>query len=196
MQHEETGIMVAAKGSKFTAENGDLFILLENGRRYQGEANTAEISTTEFERHAIRLETKELAEEPIKVGTIPSTVLFASDAPSYQAELHSRLGIPISAIILALLAIPLSFVDPRAGRSLNLMLAILIFIIYSNMLNIFEAWVTQSKVSTSVGLWPVHFAFALLTIYLFHRRNQLLPILPTGLNLIPNSAKRKKEKSA
>lgn len=195
-QHEETGIMVAAKGSKFTAENGDLFILLENGRRYQGEPNTAEISTTEFERHAIRLETKELAEEPIKVGTIPSTVLFASDAPSYQAELHSRLGIPISAIILALLAIPLSFVDPRAGRSLNLMLAILIFIIYSNMLNIFEAWVTQSKVSTFVGLWPVHFAFALLTVYLFHRRNQLLPILPTGLNLIPNFAKRKKEKSA
>ncbi|MEO1957185.1 MAG: LPS export ABC transporter permease LptF [Methylophilaceae bacterium] len=188
IQHQRTGIMVASKGSRFTDKNGDLFIVLENGRRYQGELNTAEISTTKFERHAIRLETKEVAVKPEKVGTIPSAELFASTNPKEQAELQSRLAIPISAIILALLAVPLSFVDPRAGRSLNLMLAILIFIIYSNILNIFEAWVTQSKIPAFVGLWPVHFAFALLTVYLFHRRNQLLPIIPTGFKLIPNFA--------
>jgi lipopolysaccharide export system permease protein len=188
IQHQKTGIMVASRGSRFTAENGDLFIVLENGRRYQGELNTAEISTTKFERHAIRLETKEVAEKPEKVGAIPSVELFASTNPKEQAELQSRLAIPISAIILALLAVPLSFVDPRAGRSLNLMLAIFIFIIYSNILNIFEAWVTQSKIPAFVGLWPVHFAFALLTVYLFHRRNQLLPIIPTGFKLIPNFA--------
>lgn len=187
-QHQETGIMVASEGSRFRAKNGDLFIVLENGRRYQGELNTAEISITKFERHAIRLETKEVAERPEKVGALPSVELFASTNPKEQAELQSRLAIPISAIILVLLAVPLSFVDPRAGRSLNLMLAILIFIIYSNILNIFEAWVTQSKIPAFVGLWPVHFAFALLTVYLFHRRNQLLPIIPTGLKLIPNFA--------
>src|SRR5690606_10519285 len=92
-----------------------------------------------------------------------------------KAELQSRLAIPVSAFILALLAIPLSFVDPRAGRSLNLMLAVFIFIIYNNMLNIFEAWITQSKIHPLIGLWPVHILFVLLTIYLFYRRNYLLP---------------------
>jgi lipopolysaccharide export system permease protein len=180
-QHQKTGIIVASKGSRYTAENNDRFILLENGRRYQGKPNSAEVSSTEFERYALRLETKEVARPLVKTETIPSQSLILSENPRDKAELQSRLAIPVSAIILALLAIPLSFFDPRAGRSLNLMLAVFIFIIYNNMLSIFEAWITQSKISPLIGLWPVHFLFALFTIYLFYRRNYLLPILPTKI---------------
>lgn len=40
---------------------------------------------------------------------------------------------PVSALILAqLMAIPLSYVNPRAGRSANMLIAILIYAIYSN----------------------------------------------------------------
>jgi lipopolysaccharide export system permease protein len=177
-QHQKTGIIVAGKGSRYTAENNDRFILLENGRRYQGKPNSAEISSTEFERYALRLETKEVAQPITKTDTIPSKTLMLSENPREIAELQSRLAIPVSAIILVLLAIPLSFVDPRAGRSLNVMLAVFIFIIYNNMLNIFEAWITQSKIHPLIGLWPVHTLFALLAVYLFYRRNYLLPILP------------------
>ncbi len=54
------------------------------------------------------------------------------------------------------------------------------------MLNIFEAWITQSKIHPLIGLWPVHGLFTLLAIYLFYRRNYLLPILPIAITkLIP-----------
>lgn len=194
-QHQKTGIIVASKGSRYTAENDDRFILLENGRRYQGKPNSAEISATEFERYALRLETKEVARPAVKTETIPSMSLILSESPRDKAELQSRLAIPVSAIILVLLAIPLSFVDPRAGRSLNVMLAVFIFIIYNNMLNIFEAWITQSKIHPLIGLWPVHGLFALLAIYLFYRRNYLLPILPISITkLIPKKSVVKEKK--
>jgi len=193
VQHQKTGILVADHGWRFTAENGDHFMMLEDGNRYQSTPDTAEISATEFEGYAIRLETKEVAAKPEKVATIPSDVLLASDAPRDKAEIQSRFALPISTFILALLAIPLSFVDPRAGRSLNLMLAIFIFIIYTNSISIFGAWITQSKLPAEIGLWPVHIAFALLTVYLLYRRNYLLPVIPASItHLIPNIAKRKK----
>jgi lipopolysaccharide export system permease protein len=194
-QHQKTGIIVASKGSRYTAENDDRFILLENGRRYQGKPNSAEMSSTEFERYALRLETKEVAVPVAKTETISSMSLISSESPRDKAELQSRLAIPVSAFILVLLAIPLSFVDPRAGRSLNVMLAVFIFIIYNNMLNIFEAWITQSKIHPIIGLWPVHGLFALLAIYLFYRRNYLLPILPiTITKLIPKRSAPQEKK--
>ena len=189
IQHQKTGIIVANKGSRYTAENEDRFILLENGRRYQGKPNSPQISETSFKSYALRLETKEVAAPIVKTETISSKSLLLSNNPRDKAELQSRLAIPISAIILVLLAIPLSFVDPRAGRSLNLMLAVSIFIIYNNALNIFEAWITQSKIHPLIGLWPVHFVFALFTAYLFYRRNYLLPFLPIKLGWrVPKSS--------
>jgi lipopolysaccharide export system permease protein len=95
------------------------------------------------------------------------------------AELQWRLAMPVSALILALLAIPLSALDPRAGRSANFALAIVIYIVYNNLLNIIQAWIAQGKVSGIIGLWPIHLVFALLVFYMFYRRTLQLPILPS-----------------
>lgn len=192
-QHQKTGVIVANQGSRYTAENDDRFILLKQGRRYHGKPKSAEISTTEFESYAIRLETKEVAKKPTSSDTLPTEKLMLSDKPRDKAELQWRLAIPVSAIILVLLAIPMSFVDPRAGRSLNLMFAIFIFIIYNNVISIFEAWIKQDKISALIGLWPVHTLFTLLAIYLFYRRNYLLPIFPmTVSQLMPKTTRKKK----
>lgn len=183
-QHQKTGVIVASQGSRQKAENGDNFIVLEKGRRYEAKPNSAEVSTTEFERYAIRIETKEVAREPNTTNAISSQQLLLTHSPADIAELQWRLAIPISALILVLLAVPLSFVDPRAGRSLNLMFALLIYIIYNNVLSIFQAWVTQGRLNTMIGLWPVHVFFLLLAFYLYYRRNYLLPIVPAFLSLL------------
>ncbi len=182
-QHQKTGVIVSATGRRDKAKNGDNFIVLEKGRRYESKPNTAEVSTTEFERYAIRIETKEVAREPNTADALPTDQLLKSQAPADQAELQWRLAIPISALVLVLLAVPLSFVDPRAGRSLNLMFALLIYIIYNNILSIFQAWVTQGRLNSMVGLWPVHIFFLLLAFYMYYRRTYLLPIIPQFFSL-------------
>jgi len=70
----------------------------------------------------------------------------------------------------------LSFVNPRAGRSLNLILALLIYMVYSNLLSVSQVWVTQQKLSPSVGLWSVHAAMLAVLIFLFYRRIAVFPI--------------------
>ena len=94
------------------------------------------------------------------------------------------MAIPISALVLTLLAIPLSSLDPRAGRSANFVMELIIYMIYNNMLSIMQAWVAQGKVNNHIGLWPVHLIFIALAAYMFYRRVHQLPLLPNILTKI------------
>ena len=73
-------------------------------------------------------------------------------------------------IILALLAIPLSFVNPRAGRSANMLLALFTYLVYNNLLTISQAWVADGRVSFAVGLVSVHLLMLCLLPLFFYRR--------------------------
>ena len=90
--------------------------------------------------------------------------------PDQIAELHWRLALPIAVLIMALFAIPLAFVNPRTGRSWNLVLAVLVYAIYNNLLSIFQAWTAQSRIPPWLGLWPVHFAMLAIIAFLFYRQ--------------------------
>ncbi|MGZ8261573.1 MAG: LPS export ABC transporter permease LptF [Methylotenera sp.] len=178
IQHQKLGIIVAAQGSRFVEKNGDNFLLMQNGHRYQGARGAAEFSTTEFEKYAIRVEAAEVKQKPPTTQSKSSRELIQNSDNVNSAELQWRLAIPISALVLALLAIPLSALDPRAGRSANFVLALIIYMIYNNLLSIVQAWVAQGKVNGMIGLWPVHLLFLALVVYMFYRRVFQLPILP------------------
>ena len=174
VQHERLGVTMAATGHQETAENGDRFMVLQNGRRYEVEPGSPEFRILEFARYAIRLETKEergIERTPKNMTTLE---LVQVDQPEYRAELLWRLGIPLSAVVLALLAIPLSFVNPRAGRSANMLLAIFIYMVYSNLLSISQAWVAQERISFALGVVGVHVLMATLLPLLFYRRIAVL----------------------
>ena len=175
---QKLGIIVAAKGSRYVEENGDKFLLMKSGTRYQGTRDTSEFSTTSFDKYALRVEAAEVKQKPIQTISKSSKELFENRNNANNAELQWRFAIPISALILAFLAIPLSASDPRSGRSINFVLALVIYIIYNNMLSIMQAWVAQGKLNASIGLWPVHFLFSMMALYLFYRRAHQLPMIP------------------
>ncbi|HEY3299531.1 MAG TPA: LPS export ABC transporter permease LptF [Methylophilaceae bacterium] len=178
IQHGNLGVIVAAKGHRETHANGDNFLVMESGRRYEGKPDTPEFSSTLFERYAIRIEPAEIKQQVVNTQAKDSLSLLTQHDPENMAELQWRLALPISAILLVLLAIPLSFVDPRSGRSANFMMAILVYIIYNNLLSIVQAWLAQGKINSLIGLWPVHILFLILTIYLLYRRLFQLPLIP------------------
>jgi lipopolysaccharide export system permease protein len=73
-------------------------------------------------------------------------------------------------LLLALLAIPLSFVNPRAGRTSNMLLAILVYLIYNNAVLMCRTWVSQEKLSFASGLLLPHLvALALFSLSLYRR---------------------------
>ncbi|MQY51692.1 LPS export ABC transporter permease LptF [Rhodocyclus tenuis] len=170
VQNGRLGVTMAATGHPETADNGDRFLVLDKGRRYEVEPGLPDFRILEFARYAVRIETKEAQGIQRTPRDLPTSELWRENLPDYQAELLWRIGIPLSAVVLALLAIPLSFVNPRAGRSANMLLALFIYMIYSNLLSVSQAWVAQGKVSFAVGTLLVHVLMLALLPILFYRR--------------------------
>jgi lipopolysaccharide export system permease protein len=169
-QTNRLGVIVAQKGFIETAANGDRFVVLLHGRRYEGTPGTLDYRTVDFERYAIRIEPKEAVRKapPSKGMTIMDLVDGAK--PDQIAELHWRVALPLAVIIMGLFAIPLAFVNPRSGRSWNLILAVLVYVLYNNLLSIFQVWTAQGRLPPWLGLWPVHFGMLLLIALMFYRR--------------------------
>ncbi|MGE5522546.1 MAG: LPS export ABC transporter permease LptF, partial [Rhodospirillaceae bacterium] len=111
-QHQTLGIMVARRGYQETQENGDRFLVLMNGRRYEGEAGTPEYKIYEFDRYAMRIDTGVGTTGPPTTKTLNTLDLVRDRNPSNLAEFSWRIGLPLSALVLSVLAIPLSFVNP------------------------------------------------------------------------------------
>jgi len=168
-QHGKTGVMVAQHGFQETAANGDRFLVLENGHRYEGEPGRADFRIYEFERYAVRIEMREALRAP---GTknLQTLELIRQGEPRHLGELSWRIGLPVSALLLALLAIPLSFVNPRAGRSMNLILAVLVYMIYLNLLSVIQAYIAQSRLALAPGILIVHTVVLVILLTLFYRR--------------------------
>jgi lipopolysaccharide export system permease protein len=176
VQQGKLGVSMSRSGRTETAPNGDRFIVLEQGRRYEGSPGDEQIRVTEFDRYAARIETKENTEPERTQKNLPTLALLASPTPANLAELLWRVGIPVSALVLVLLAIPMSFVNPRAGRSANLLFALLTYMVYSNLLSVSQARVAQGRLDFSMGVWMVHAGMVLLLVVLFAQRMQLIKL--------------------
>jgi lipopolysaccharide export system permease protein len=87
--------------------------------------------------------------------------------PYTRAELQYRMSAPIMCLVLMLLAIPLGFVNPRAGASTNLILALLIFFTYLNLTKAAEKAVEQGRLAFAMGWWPLHLLLLLVALVLF-----------------------------
>lgn len=169
-QQQRIGVMVAKRGVQKVETNGDKFLVLENGRRYDGTPGARDYKVMDFEQYAVRIEPYEAKIEKPSPKALTTPALLKQPTPENLAELQWRIGLPVSVILLGVIAIPMSFVNPRSGRSLNLVSALLVYMIYSSLLSTFQAWVSQGKLAPEIGLWPVHTGVALLAMLMFFKR--------------------------
>jgi len=168
-----SGVTVSREGFIETEPNGDRFAVLLNGRQYDGIPGTAEYRITEFERYAARIKVREAGAATQRPRTASTLELLGSPDREMRAELMWRIGLPFTALNLALLGIPLAFVNPRASRSVNLIFAVFAYMVYSNLLSIVKAWVAQGRVQFETGWWVLHAAMFVLIAFLFLWRNTL-----------------------
>jgi lipopolysaccharide export system permease protein len=171
-QTQESGVALAREGTVRIDEHGDKLLQLYDGRRYDGMPGSPEFRIMDFERYTVIIasNTKELAEN--KSARVLATVdLITDPTPNNLAELLFRISAPMTCLMQMLLAIPLGFVNPRRGRTLNLMIALLLAVTYFNATNIMQAMVAQGKTSFATSWWPLHAAAGTLIVLLFFWRN-------------------------
>jgi lipopolysaccharide export system permease protein len=170
VQDGHLGVVVADTGSQETVENGDRFLVLHHGQRYEAEPGTPEFRVMDFERYSVRVQEAVAKEAEQTPKTAPIWELDAGNNPRAAGELLWRVGLPFAALLLAFLAVPLSFVNPRAGRSMNMIFAIVVFTLYNNLLSITQAWVARGLLSFEVAILAPHLCmFTVLALLFFHR---------------------------
>ena len=173
VQNGRDGTMVAKEGFQETAPNGDRFLVMLNGTRYEGVPGQADYKIVEFERYAMRIEPAELRQELPNLKAHSTWYLLQNPTSWNVAELEWRVGLPLSALVLALLAIPLSYVNPRAGRSFNLITAVVIYMFYNNMISVTNSWVGRGKISAAAGMWGIHLLMFVVLLVLFYHRSSI-----------------------
>lgn len=172
------GVVVAAEGEHKIQEDGTRFLLLSKGRRYEGTPGQKEYRIIQFERYWIRLDPVKVKAREKSIRQFGTPELLGSSQRGAKGELAGRLNVPISTILLVLLAIPLSYVNPRANRSYSLILALLIYFIYSNFMSISQTWVAQDKLGLIAGLSLAHLPAVLALAGLYAYRMRIGPFKP------------------
>ncbi|HEY5717877.1 MAG TPA: LptF/LptG family permease, partial [Motiliproteus sp.] len=121
-----------------------------------------------FSEYGMRLRESRIREEVDAVEVLPTRALLGSSDPEYQAQLHWRLTLPVLCLVVTLLAVPLSRVNPRQGRYARLLPSILLYLIYITMLTSVRSQIEKKGVPVA-ALWAVHglFLLAALNFHLF-----------------------------
>ncbi|MBC7514033.1 MAG: LPS export ABC transporter permease LptF [Herminiimonas sp.] len=150
-------IVVANEGRMEFNAAGDKFLVLSKGRRYDGVPNQSDFQIMEFERYGVLVGRQAQAAISEKSArTLPLAQLIAAPTGANLGELLWRIALPLMSLLLLLVAIPLGFVNPRGGRSSNVLIALLLYVVYSNMISVFQAGVVQGRMSLPLAWWPMH----------------------------------------
>lgn len=169
----QLGLVVAKEGSHTQLADGSRYLVFDNGRRYEGTPGQLDYRVVQFERYWMRLDPTPVTGRQTGVRQAQAAELLDDPSPEARAELLWRLGVPLSAIVLAVMAIPLSFVNTRARRSYGLIVALLLYFIYNNLLSFSQAWVAQGKADPWAGMLAPHLLMLMAAAVLFYRRMRL-----------------------
>lgn len=154
-------------------QSGDLFLVVGPGERYESRPGETRHRVIEFQEHGILLENqqKKSGEEMSSTRKSPAE-LWQSKSLEDRVEMQWRIAVPVVLLVLALLAVPLAYIAPRQGRFGKVGYAILVFIVYLNLLIVTRGQLESGVVPMAINFWWVHLLFLGLTGTLLWRRNR------------------------
>lgn len=167
-------VIVADRGVQSLEDGRPRSLTLYDGRRYEGVPGQSDFRIIDFSSHGIPIDLPppDLVSDDLEL--MSSLDLASSDGLEERSELHWRISQPFAVLVLTFLAVPLSRTDPRKGRYGKLIIGILIYLIYSNLLASALVMVRNGNVPAWVGTWWVHGAvIALAAILLSSDRIRL-----------------------
>lgn len=140
-------------------------IELFDGQRYEGVPGSAQFrSMPSFDELTIPVRLPPSARVVTDLDAQPTAALLASADPKRQAKLQWRISMPLMCIVLTVLAVPLARLKPRQGRYARIWLALVVYLVYWNLISAGQAWIASGAVPAAVGLWWAHAAVVLLAL--------------------------------
>jgi lipopolysaccharide export system permease protein len=168
-------VWTAEKGYYWLDEQtGDRFLTLENGQITEGGIDALDFGIMSFSRNDLKLPEVEQRARPEGIEARDSTALLFTGNPEDMAEIQWRLSPAIAAIVLGLLAIPLSHQAPREGRGGRALLGILAYATYANILYMCRNWMAKGDLPALPGLWWVHLLVLVAALVWLRRQGRMV----------------------
>ena len=165
--------VVAKRGYLYEDKSGDKYVILEQGRRYTTSADVEDgVEVVDFTRFGLRIDMPSFQTFNPAENAKPTPELLKANTPLAGGELFWRMSIPISGLIMICAAIPLAYVNPRLGRSYNLILGVLLFFLYFQLMNLTQSQVRLGRLHWGLALLALHSVALLAVLLMFYRRYQ------------------------
>jgi len=172
-QEDRLEIAIAERAEQRGAGQMEQEFVLYDGYRYEGVPGSAEWRIVEFKEHGIPVRLPELKSGKSNAERKTTRDLVGSPDSEDRAELAWRIAVPVMAIVLTVLAVPMAKLRPRQGRFARIGLAILAYFIYSNLIAAAQVWIQKDAPGGRLGMWWVHLAPLLLASWLLWREERL-----------------------
>ena len=139
-------VVTAEKGELKALPNGDQVLNLQNVQRVEGTAMLSDFRITHFDDY--------------------QAYLLSQNSTALKAELHWRISLILAVPLMALIAVPLSRVNPRQGRFAKILPALLLYLIYFLLQSSFKSAGSAGKLDAAIFMPITNLAFLLLGILL------------------------------
>jgi lipopolysaccharide export system permease protein len=184
--------VTSARSGRVQTVGQDRYLTLSSGQRLESTHGKSELKISEFEEYGTKVGVDKLTgSDYIPVNNRPTQELLKNLTLANLAELSWRIGLTLASINFVVIGVAVSSVNPRVGRSINLVFAMFAFVIYYNLLNLGQNWIASGKVTFVGFLLALHGGALLLgSLWLAKSHNawQLGMVFNPGIALFRKSA--------
>ena len=167
---ENGSIIMVAPSGRFEWINGKLAMVLLNGISYQGVSfdktgKVDDVQVRKFERFEGFLPEIQVTPPGRQKYETPTSVLWHSNKLGDIAMLQWRIVVPLSILVLALLGLKMSKSGPREGRFAKVFVALVLYVVFNQLLVTSRSALAHGEIAPEIGLWPVLLAFLFYALY-------------------------------
>ena len=149
--------ITTARSGHVTLVDGSQMLLLENGQRLENAGEGTDLKVSEFGEYGVRTGDKAAqGTGALDMKATSTRNLIKNPSNTNLGELSSRAGMALAAINLVVLALALAAVNPRAGRSSNMIFVLLTFVFYNNLIGMGQSWVASGQLSFAAVTLVLH----------------------------------------
>lgn len=162
-------LILAEFGRQYVSpETGSRYLELTKGKRFTGVPGQSKFDVMSFDQYAVKIAEESSVAKKARYEAVSTLTLLNKKHRVYKARLHYRIGLFLLIPIIVIIAFPLSYVKPRAGRYGKVMPAIIIYMVYYTTLITARKWMEQGDTPLWLGLWWLHGIFVAIGLALMY----------------------------
>ncbi|NDJ56246.1 LPS export ABC transporter permease LptF [Enterobacteriaceae bacterium 4M9] len=161
-------VVVADSGQISVRKDGSQIVTLNKGTRFEGTALLRDFRITDFQDYQAVVGHQTVALDPNNTDQMELRALWSTaDASDLaKAELHWRITLVFAVVVMALMVVPLSVVNPRQGRVLSMLPAMLLYLIFFLLQTSIKSNGGKGKLDPVLWIWVVNLSYLALAVLL------------------------------